>query len=368
MCRAAGSRPPRPWRSPRAPGTIAAGAASATGAGPPRFRRSDCCLEAAGALAWNATRDPSARGGRGAGLVRAVARADASVGRIFDGHLNGSSDSPCRPRPELRDREFAAVRAGGSRRSLGRRSPSRRGPAGDDQARRRARCCRESRRFARVPAGLDRALVLARDPTPGAVAVWIDLDRHGSVHGRRGLVPRRRSACLGVTRVVFDRAPVMARFGPPGSLSAQPWFGRDALRTAASWAGWPIGRWRARSTSWRRGRRAGPLEELAAGRMLSRGGRSTLAGEGRADDGRRRTRAWRRARVTRSRGDRRSFSGAARRGGAGLRFASVRDRRLTWIGPGATWSCSCSSTGSIRRSPRRAPSASARAQDVDEAG
>ena len=38
-------------------------------------------------------------------------------------------------------------------------------------------------------------------------------------------------------RVEFDDAPVIAELGPPGSISAQPWFARDALRTAASWAG-----------------------------------------------------------------------------------------------------------------------------------
>src|SRR6202035_1069426 len=46
-------------------------------------------------------------------LVRAVARADASVGRIFDGHLNAVERHAVQASKELRDVELAAVRASG---------------------------------------------------------------------------------------------------------------------------------------------------------------------------------------------------------------------------------------------------------------
>jgi hypothetical protein len=69
--------------------------------------------------------------------------------------------------------------------------------------------------------------------------------------------------------VIFDRAPVLARFGGPGALGQQPWFGRDALRTAASWAGMADcavdGALDALAARLHRE----PLQELAVGRMLT---------------------------------------------------------------------------------------------------
>ena len=38
-------------------------------------------------------------------------------------------------------------------------------------------------------------------------------------------------------RVVFDGAPVLAVLGAPGAIAQEPWFARDAVRTAATWAG-----------------------------------------------------------------------------------------------------------------------------------
>lgn len=38
-------------------------------------------------------------------------------------------------------------------------------------------------------------------------------------------------------RVVFEGAPVLAVLGEPGELIREPYFSRDAIRTAASWAG-----------------------------------------------------------------------------------------------------------------------------------
>ena len=70
-------------------------------------------LEAAGVLAWNAVpgrrRPPAAEELE---IVRAVARADASVGRILDGHLNGVERLAVQAPREVRDAELALVRAG----------------------------------------------------------------------------------------------------------------------------------------------------------------------------------------------------------------------------------------------------------------
>jgi alkylation response protein AidB-like acyl-CoA dehydrogenase len=75
-------------------------------------------LAAAGILAMPAPEHGAGRGRRRAsfaeewGVLRAVARADGSVGRILDGHLNGVERlSVLAPEP-LRSKELAAVAAG----------------------------------------------------------------------------------------------------------------------------------------------------------------------------------------------------------------------------------------------------------------
>jgi alkylation response protein AidB-like acyl-CoA dehydrogenase len=229
-------------------------------------------LEAAGALAWNAQpgidRPPAAAE---LGLVRSIARADGSVGRIVDGHLNGVERLAVQAPPDLRERELAAVRAGRLRVGVwggdprpGEGTPAAIEPTGSGEV------LTGAKTFCSGAGGLDRALVLARDPdAPAPAAVWVDLtdpatvtvdDRWYRGAGMRASVSHR---------VIFDRAPVLARFGGPGALAQQPWFGRDALRTAASWAGMAdcavSGALEALT-----GRPAcGPLEELAAGRMLT---------------------------------------------------------------------------------------------------
>ena len=75
--------------------------------------------------------------------------------------------------------------------------------------------------------GLDRALVIAR----GSL-VYVDLHEHVEVDRtwyRAGGIRASESH-----RVVFGGAPVLATLEP---LTREPWFSRDAIRTAASWAG-----------------------------------------------------------------------------------------------------------------------------------
>jgi len=239
---------------------------------PPFPENAIATLEAVGALAWNATsgadRPPALRE---LDLVRAVARADASVGRIFDGHLNGVERLAVQAPAELRERELAAVRAGRLRVGVwggdpwpGEGSPAtvaRRGPN---------EVISGVKTFCSGAGGLDRALVLARDP--GAqlpVAVWVDL-----TDSARALVDDLwyRGAGLRASvshRVVFEGADVLARFGSPGALSEQPWFARDALRTAASWAGMADAALDGALAELAARPGRGPLEELATGRMLT---------------------------------------------------------------------------------------------------
>ena len=96
-------------------------------------------------------------------------------------------------------------------------------------------------------------------------------------------------------RVVFDGAPVLAVLGAPGAIAQEPWFARDAVRTAATWAGAAD----AAADEAVRLLAARPepsdLERLAAGRIraeqrtiglwLAEGGRRGDAGTLRREDG-----------------------------------------------------------------------------------
>jgi hypothetical protein len=84
--------------------------------------------------------------------------------------------------------------------------------------------------------GLDRALVLLRSGEPGPpLLAYVDLSEGTEVDPTwyRGAGMRASES----HRVAFRGAPVLAVLGEPGELSREPYFGRDAIRTAASWAG-----------------------------------------------------------------------------------------------------------------------------------
>jgi alkylation response protein AidB-like acyl-CoA dehydrogenase len=245
-------------------------------------------LEQAGALAWNAQpgveRPPASDE---LALVRGVARADGSVGRILDGHLNAVERLAVQAPDELRDRELAAVRARRLRAGVWGGDPRPgEGPPATVLVKRGADVLRGIKTFCSGAGGLDRALVLARNPEQGPpLAVWVDLGEatvevdeswyRGS--GLRASVSHR---------VVFHDTPVIARLGLPGSLAAQPWFARDALRTAASWAGMADTALDAALEELGARPDPGPLEQLAAGRMLSERGTidALLSQAGRAMD------------------------------------------------------------------------------------
>jgi hypothetical protein len=229
-------------------------------------------LEAVGALAWNAQegadRPPAAAE---LGLVRSVARADGSIGRIIDGHLNGVERLAVQAPEALRDRELAAVRAGRLRVGVwgGDPHPDEGTPA-TVMAGGSGEVLTGVKTFCSGAGGLHRALILARDPdAPAPAAVWVDLTDAATV-----VVDERwfRGAGMRASvshRVIFDGAPVLARFGGPGALAQQPWFARDALRTAASWAGMADGALDGALESIADRPQRGALEELAVGQMLT---------------------------------------------------------------------------------------------------
>jgi alkylation response protein AidB-like acyl-CoA dehydrogenase len=229
-------------------------------------------LRRAGALAWNAqpgtARPPAAAELE---LVRRVARADGSVGRIFDGHLNAVERLCVQAPARLREQELMAVRAGRLCGGVWGGDPRPgEGPPATVVTVAGEEVLRGVKTFCSGAGGLDRALVLARDPGGGPrPAVWIDARDRARVeidpdwyrgHGLRASVSHR---------VVFHDAPIIARFGRPGALTAQPWFARDALRTTGTWAGMADAAVEAMMAelSGRPGR--GPIEGLATGRVLT---------------------------------------------------------------------------------------------------
>jgi hypothetical protein len=250
---------------------------------PARFPESAiAALERAGALRWNATVGaPRPPAELELALVRRVAAADGSVGRIFDGHLNAVERLAIQAPPALRDRELGAVRAGQLRAGVwggdpvpGEGPPAAVVLAGGGEGAGGGEVLRGVKTFCSGAGGLHRALVLARDQTaadtaPGPVSVWVDLTDPRRVEIDSGWYRSHGLVASVSHRVVFHDAPVLARLGPNGAIAQQPWFGRDALRTAASWAGMADTAVRAATVALRERPARGDLEGLAVGRILT---------------------------------------------------------------------------------------------------
>ena len=204
-------------------------------------------------------------------LVRRVAAADASVGRILDGHLNAVERLEVAAEPELRDRELAAVEAGQRLLGVWGADP---GPGEGDPARLHQTgaglVLRGVKTFCSGAGGIDAALVMVGSDEGAPSLVLIECA--ATVGGGAVEVDRSwyRAAGLRASeshRVEFHDAPVTAILGEPGELAREPWFARDAMRTAASWAGM-VDAAVAATLDELAGRRAEePLAQLAAGRI-----------------------------------------------------------------------------------------------------
>ncbi len=202
------------------------------------------------------------------GAVRAVARADGSVGRIFDGHLNAVERLGLGAPDPLRGRELAAVAAGelllglwGADPAPGEGPPARlvsRGPTGAVVS--------GVKTFCSGAGGVQRALVLVRGKAAGPpLLAYVDLSR--GVEIDRDWYRAAGMRASESHRVVFDGARVLAVLGGPGELSREPWFGRDAIRTAASWAGVADSAADSALSLLSQRENRTPLESLAAGRI-----------------------------------------------------------------------------------------------------
>ncbi|MGI8803196.1 MAG: hypothetical protein ACR2KV_13660 [Solirubrobacteraceae bacterium] len=205
-------------------------------------------------------------------LVRAVAGADGSVGRILDGHLNAAERLRLLGPPEQDgvSGDLAAIARGELRLGLWGADPV---PGEGEPARVHgqpgARRVSGVKVFCSGAGGVDRAVMLARGPD-GAGAPWlVYVDLTAGVELDRSWFRGGGMRASESHRVCFDDAQVIAVLGEPGELARDPWFSRDAIRTAASWAGMAdtAQGCAVRALAARPG--AGALEGLAAGRMLT---------------------------------------------------------------------------------------------------
>jgi alkylation response protein AidB-like acyl-CoA dehydrogenase len=202
-------------------------------------------LAASGILAMPAP-EPDGDGKRRAsfaeewGVLRAVARADGSVGRILDGHFNGVERvSVLAPEP-LRSEELAAVGAGRLRLGVWGADPI---PGEGMPARlveiRSGYHLEGVKTFCSGATGIDRALVAVRapvkEPAGPPLLAYVDLSEGVKIDDEWFKASGMRSSES--HRVVFEGAPVLAVLGEPGELVREPYFGRDAIRTAVTWAG-----------------------------------------------------------------------------------------------------------------------------------
>ena len=174
-------------------------------------------------------------------VLRAVARADGSVGRILDGHFNGVERvSVLAPEP-LRSKELTAVDAGHLRLGVWGADPipGEGTPARLNKKTKGGYSLEGVKTFCSGATGLDRALVAVRAgvgelPGPPLLA-YVDLSEGVEIDDGWFKASGMRSSES--HRIVFEGAPVLAVLGEPGELVREPYFGRDAIRTAVTWAG-----------------------------------------------------------------------------------------------------------------------------------
>jgi alkylation response protein AidB-like acyl-CoA dehydrogenase len=178
-------------------------------------------------------------------LVRALAGADASTARIFDGHLNGVERlALCAP-AELREAELEDVASGELLLGVwgADPAPGEGEPAQVVRDRDGSLVLRGVKTFCSGAGGVQRALVVAREgveSTPstapgGRLLAYVDTSTGVRIdHGWYRASGLRSSESH---RVEFAGAPVLALLGGENELVRQPWFARDGVRTAATWAG-----------------------------------------------------------------------------------------------------------------------------------
>jgi hypothetical protein len=238
----------------------------------PRFpAESFDALAAAGTLTATVG-DASA--GAGVGLewdiVRRTAAADAAVARILDGHFNAVERLEVAAAPEVRDTELARLAAEpkrllgvwGADPAPGEGPPARLvGEPGNGDLR-----LRGAKTYCSGAGGVAAALVMVGSEE-GAAPSLVLVECGDAVAVDRGWYRAAGLRASESHRVVFEDAPVTAVLGAPGELARDPWFSRDAMRTAACWAGMADAAAGAALADLAARRAGEPLAELAAGRI-----------------------------------------------------------------------------------------------------
>jgi alkylation response protein AidB-like acyl-CoA dehydrogenase len=170
-------------------------------------------------------------------LVRAVAGVDASSARILDGHFNGVERLALKAEKSLLEAELDGVRTGalllgvwGADPAPGEGPPARVERDGESKL-----VLRGVKTFCSGAGGVQRALVIARDDAGARRLAYVDVS--ASVHIDRGWYRASGLRSSESHRVEFLDTPVLAILGGENELMREPWFSRDAVRTAATWAG-----------------------------------------------------------------------------------------------------------------------------------
>jgi alkylation response protein AidB-like acyl-CoA dehydrogenase len=177
-------------------------------------------------------------------LVRAVARADASTARIFDGHLNGVERLALGAPEGLCEAELARIAAG--KLLLGvwgaDPAPGEGDPAQVVRGKRGSLVLRGVKTFCSGAGGVHRALIVVREGSgsdssaPGGRRLAY-VDTSEGVEIDRGWYRASGLRSSESHRVEFVDTPVLALLGGEDELARQPFFARDGVRTAATWAG-----------------------------------------------------------------------------------------------------------------------------------
>lgn len=235
----------------------------------PRFPLAELRLLArAGALdftvpAVDGSRPPLADEWR---LLREVAAASGSVGRILDGHLNAVERIAVAAPEGEREEELEALRGGDRVLGVWGADP---GPGEGDPA-----TVTEAggglhldgaKTFCSGAGGVDAALVMARAAEGPPLLVMVEIDETVEVD-RTWFRPGGLRASES-HRVEFAGTPVRFVLGGPGEMGREPWFSRDAMRTATTWAGMADAAADDAISDLAARRRGDELARLAAGRI-----------------------------------------------------------------------------------------------------
>ncbi|MCW3019552.1 MAG: hypothetical protein JWN10_1860, partial [Solirubrobacterales bacterium] len=174
---------------------------------------------------------------RESALVRALAGGDASCARILDGHFNGAERLALLAPPPLRARELDLLGQGrvlvgvwGADPAAGEGPPASLLPGAGG-----AMTLRGVKTFCSGAGGVQRALVSARDEHGARRLAYADVSDHIRIDRSWYRASGLRSSES--HRVEFHDTPVLALLGGEDELMREPWFSRDAVRTAATWAG-----------------------------------------------------------------------------------------------------------------------------------